>query len=247
MGSKPPRKEMRIQRAAVLLLVMFLALVWGGCAENSSNADGPEFGEVHEPGWRFLHPFEFQEDLFGCRVCHGINLEGLGGPGCLDCHVIDPIENPSGCVSCHGSPVTSPEAWASLVGRTEPLDPAFLESVRRSVDLVDPPISLIGHLMHEAIPLENRDELDDCLVCHGEGDLDPDDPGFITDPRRNVNRHHLIVGEVIPADTESPFGVPGQTYFCNTCHAFQLDPDTGLFDLVVPRDCSECHTTLLPQ
>jgi hypothetical protein len=43
-----------------------------------------------------------------CTLCHGASLGGIadGGVGlaCTDCHVADPVANPSGCVSCHNQP-----------------------------------------------------------------------------------------------------------------------------------------------
>jgi hypothetical protein len=43
-----------------------------------------------------------------CKLCHGANLGGTAdggvGPACIDCHVTDPVANPTGCVSCHNEP-----------------------------------------------------------------------------------------------------------------------------------------------
>jgi hypothetical protein len=43
-----------------------------------------------------------------CTLCHGVDLGGTGdggvGPACVDCHTVDPVANPSGCVSCHKEP-----------------------------------------------------------------------------------------------------------------------------------------------
>lgn len=40
----------------------------------------------------------------GCALCHGANLQGGAGPACAACHPASPVENPSGCVSCHSLP-----------------------------------------------------------------------------------------------------------------------------------------------
>lgn len=69
-----------------------------------------------------------------CALCHGANLKGLAeggvGPACMNCHVLDPIANPSRCVSCHGplpalpgqpqqsGPPLKPLQLAALAGRT---------------------------------------------------------------------------------------------------------------------------------
>ena len=43
-----------------------------------------------------------------CTLCHGANLGGVAdggvGPACTACHIVDPVINPSGCVSCHNQP-----------------------------------------------------------------------------------------------------------------------------------------------
>jgi hypothetical protein len=41
-----------------------------------------------------------------CGLCHGVALDGVSGvgPACTACHTVDPVANPSGCVSCHNTP-----------------------------------------------------------------------------------------------------------------------------------------------
>ncbi|MBT1072213.1 hypothetical protein [Pelotalea chapellei] len=63
-----------------------------------------------------------------CALCHGAQLQGGVGPACMDCHVLDPIANPSRCVSCHGpipgqqqSAPQKPSQLARLAGRTDML------------------------------------------------------------------------------------------------------------------------------
>jgi len=51
-----------------------------------------------------------------CTLCHGVNIEGGVGPACTSCHVVDPVANPSGCVSCHNLP---PDG-AALAGAVRP-------------------------------------------------------------------------------------------------------------------------------
>lgn len=65
-----------------------------------------------------------------CSLCHGAHFKGPAeggvGPACMDCHVLDPVANPSRCVSCHGpmpgqqqsAPVT-PFQLAQLAGRVD--------------------------------------------------------------------------------------------------------------------------------
>jgi hypothetical protein len=47
------------------------------------------------------------EAVVGCYICHpaGANDFALVGPGCLACHVTDPMQTAKGdCVSCHANP-----------------------------------------------------------------------------------------------------------------------------------------------
>jgi hypothetical protein len=64
----------------------------------------------------------------------------------------------------------------------------------------------------------------DCRVCHDE----------------TVDRHHLLYDSVIPDPTDAPFGVPGETYTCLSCHEVinnGIDP----IQFIVERDCMICH------
>ncbi len=189
-----------------------------------------------------------------CSLCHGADLRGGVGPSCLSCHVTDPAADPTRCFSCHGRPVRPPAQWLTDVGRSEPLDPVFLDQVVRRAEVVVDTVladevtqvraTRLGHLQHDALPPEQRDEEEDCRVCHTEPEGDPNDLDFINDPNRNVNKHHLVVGEVIPPDTVAPFPEVSPVYICQTCHAIGLNPDTGLFDFIIVRACGECHTDL---
>ena len=68
-----------------------------------------------------------------CALCHGARLNGGAGPACMECHVLDPIENPNRCVSCHGplpgqqqSAPLKPSQLAQLAGRNDMLSrPTF--------------------------------------------------------------------------------------------------------------------------
>ena len=55
-----------------------------------------------------------------CTICHGTNLGGPAdggvGPACTACHVVDPVANSTGCVSCHNLPPDS----GALAGDVRP-------------------------------------------------------------------------------------------------------------------------------
>jgi len=161
-----------------------------------------------------------------CVLCHGKHLQGGAGPACLDCHIIDPVADPTRCVSCHGGPVGPTQDLIEQVGREEELEQnqvyrTFREEVAKGF-----------HLEHETIPCTERDSTEACRICHGT----------VAD----VNAHHELVGSIIPEGTVAPFGEPGQEYECLSCHEVVFNPVTGDFEFVVVRDCNACHTAPFP-
>lgn len=82
------------------------------------------------------------------------------------------------------------------------------------------------------------DALDEagCRACHEDSNIV--NPGTIPD------RHHVLVGEVIPDPTAAPSGDPGDAYACLSCHELEIDPDTGAFVFVNFRDCLLCHSQI---
>ncbi len=72
-----------------------------------------------------------------------------------------------------------------------------------------------------------------CRACHEDPDIVA--PGTIPD------RHHLLVGEIIPDPTAAPNGIPGETYECLACHEQQWDSGTSSYVFVNFRDCLLCH------
>jgi len=157
-----------------------------------------------------------------CTLCHGATLAGGVGPACRDCHVIDPVANPTGCVSCHGwPPVGSPANFIEEVGRGQELEgnavyQTFTQEVEKGF-----------HLEHDTIPCPERDSTEDCRSCHGT--------------TANVDRHHVLYGRTIPEGTNAPFGRPGEAYACLTCHEVVLNPITQEFEIELVRDCNTCH------
>lgn len=64
-------------------------------------------------GLNLAHPLSWYDrvvthsDVNGltmCALCHGAALDGGVGPACTSCHTVDPVANPTGCVSCHNTP-----------------------------------------------------------------------------------------------------------------------------------------------
>lgn len=73
----------------------------------------------------------------------------------------------------------------------------------------------------------------DCRFCHENPDSSSGSD--VTIP----NRHHLLVGTIITEPTDVPYGTPGNTYECLSCH--DVDTSTGYPEFLVERDCLACH------
>lgn len=39
-----------------------------------------------------------------CQTCHQIAANSSTPPGCMNCHLLDPVANPNNCASCHANP-----------------------------------------------------------------------------------------------------------------------------------------------
>ncbi len=67
------------------------------------SAGGRDNAPWYDGTYRHADASEFNSQ---CALCHGAELGGVAGvsPGCTDCHVADPVEYRTGCVSCHHVP-----------------------------------------------------------------------------------------------------------------------------------------------
>ena len=66
-------------------------------------------GYGHPEGWTGHYTADNIQKA--CTLCHGVNLDGIDldgtvhdGRNCFLCHITNPGENPSGCISCHSVP-----------------------------------------------------------------------------------------------------------------------------------------------
>lgn len=161
-----------------------------------------------------------------CALCHGAGLAGGAGPACTDCHILDAVDNPAQCVSCHGTPVGPPADLIEEVGRGQELEgnpvyQTFTEEVSKGF-----------HLEHDSIACQDRDSTEDCRSCHGT--------------TGSVDKHHVLMGDIIPEDTVAPFGIPGEEYECLSCHRVVFNPITQDFEFEVVRECNACHIDPFP-
>ena len=65
---------------------------------------------------------------------------------------------------------------------------------------------------------------------------------------RNPDRHHLLIGSIIPpiSQSKAPDALgaknSGTPYNCFSCHYFATNPETGTHTITEPfRDCLQCH------
>ncbi|MBI5556476.1 MAG: hypothetical protein HY885_02450 [Deltaproteobacteria bacterium] len=72
-----------------------------------------------------------------------------------------------------------------------------------------------------------------CRGCHEDT--------TVVKPETIPNRHHLLVGKVIPDPTAAPHGVPGAAYECLSCHQLVWSDVTYSYSFVSFRDCLLCH------
>lgn len=73
----------------------------------------------------------------------------------------------------------------------------------------------------------------DCNFCH-------DDPAIVR-PGYLPDRHHLLIGTPIPAESDAPFADLSTHYDCFSCHALTGTTGTPFFDFSEFRDCTKCH------
>ncbi|MFZ5759010.1 MAG: hypothetical protein ACOY32_05165 [Thermodesulfobacteriota bacterium] len=80
----------------------------------------------------------------------------------------------------------------------------------------------------------DNDEVD-CLACHAD---------LVRFPRlqyENPDKHHLFVGQPIPAASIVPYDTGNSTYECLSCHAIEPADDGNAYLVTVERNCLNCH------
>lgn len=84
----------------------------------------------------------------------------------------------------------------------------------------------------------NNLQENDCRGCHNANPP----AGIPVDNTYLPDRHHALVGTIMPDPTAAPFGTPGDAYECLDCHLIEWNAATSSFELVVNfRDCLNCH------
>jgi hypothetical protein len=277
-------------RISSLFVVVVAVVMLAGCGGgmNSSNSDAPKANNAHQTSWVAYHRDSLlnpngatyysnglpvidgillNEHVTQCRVCHGPNLNGpyepqrYKGYACLSCHVLDPLQYPVMCFSCHGGwPVVPTQKLITDVtfmnnlqnSGAWPVNPlqqwySTVRSTRSTIPMFTPAQITKGiHQKHKAIPNlpydatlnDNQLALNaECKVCHGtQADIGA--------------KHHALLGQTIivggnPVQITGCFtplvpppGVPG-----GGCHTIVPAPGGG-FNL--KTDCILCHTNGAP-
>lgn len=250
---------MPIRIASLCLLVAVLTGCGGGL--NAPNPGAPSSVNAHECTWVTTHPRKIiemvtfrqlssatqatfsamysAEQLIQCRVCHGSGFLGAGGgatgPACLDCHIADPVRYPAGCYSCHGGVTLNPQNPAQVsVGIYQQFyaqnstAPQFSQYSAARAAFVGRVMSGAIHNRlspslprnHDALPYlftEANLPANTCSYCHNQG------------ATANVHHSQAITSRY------TCFKISGR------CHDVTLDPATGIFQIIVVRDCTVCH------
>ncbi len=229
--------------AVMVILIMNLA----GCS-NSGNPDAPTSKAPHEKTWVNSHPAGIYsanndavvrdeagqpvntgkliaEQIFQCRVCHGQSLGGAkadaAGPDCLDCHVLDPLEYPVMCFSCHGYPAMTTQKWYSsnrAIRPGLPMNSGFSKRVENDENI---------HITQKKHGKTGDVSAKLCAVCHGGKE------------KTGVKHHEIAMGSLqVGCVGPLPFG----------CHVFNFDQPIGEPTFSVPN-CSintpqlVCHSS----
>ena len=102
----------------------------------------PSFGirdKVHWYDGTYRHgDIDVPKFMTMCTLCHGVNLQGPldggSGPACTACHTNDPLDNPSGCISCHNLPPDSNAPAGNMRPNRRGLHHFPGHSIRISID-----------------------------------------------------------------------------------------------------------------
>lgn len=190
-----------------------------------------------------------------CSICHGARLEGGAGPACMDCHVLDPVANPSHCVSCHGplpgqiqSAPLKPAQLAALAGRNDLLARRVFRNftseltarMRRDPSRVKiNPVSAVSGYYYQPSGFVSYTSVANLSKRSSHLHHETLPCGYRRDnatcsgchtanstPLSNLNRHHSLM---------STKGLG-----CANCHLFSFGING--FSLGDFRNCSDCHS-----
>lgn len=193
-----------------------------------------------------------------CSLCHGAQLKGPAeggvGPACMDCHVLDPIANPSRCVSCHGpmpgqqqsSPVT-PLQLAQLAGRTDLAGKSTFQTFASELTgrmKVDPSYTRINPLAPQSAfyfsPSAFIDFSIDTNLSNRSSHLHHDTlPCADRQNNATCSVCHTANGNSASNLTQHHNLMSSRGLGCANCHKFNFGG--GGFSLGNFRNCSDCH------
>lgn len=201
-----------MRRAAIILCLIFLASLTGGCSDDNSSA--PATDQPHLLGARWLlpdeHPKAAIENSPPCFECHVETGGESNAPDCSRCHTAGPPNFVLGtCDSCHDAP---PD------GDTRPNRAG-------------------AHAPHNALPRVTGV----CESCHkgaGSGTL----KHYDTSAPANVAFLTPYNAKTGPATFTPDPSSPGTGTCSNvSCHGGQQTPDWASGRIDVDQDCTSCH------
>ena len=190
-----------------------------------------------------------------CALCHGALLKGGAGPACMECHVLDPVANPSRCVSCHGplpgqqqSAPLKPSQLAQLAGRNDLLSRRTFKNftsqltarMRRdpSREKINPlaplsefyfaPSAFVSYTSVSTLSRRSSHLHHDTLACEERQDNTTCSACHTlnSSSASNITRHHNLM--------LSP--PRGRSLGCTNCHQDLYGSDRSNL-----RNCRDCH------
>lgn len=227
------------------LIALFIAaaLTLSGCGDKNSqvnfNADKATHLDANwvksHPAYVNATPANVASALDSCTECHGGNYAGgISQVSCSSataqsgfrCHISSPADNPTGCVSCHG---------------TQPAGPFGNTAPNRE----------FAHAEHTALLAQmGTTGKSICDTCHANGGYGTADHARATAPG-GINSAAVILSSGFEAKNPVEYGYNRITGVCSSvsCHGGQSTPAwTGSIDIVPDNNaiCLQCHQISTP-
>jgi predicted CxxxxCH...CXXCH cytochrome family protein len=220
------------------LIAIFIAagLTLSGCGDRNSQVNFNADKAAHlDANWVKSHPAAATAAMDSCTECHGSNYAGgISQVSCSSataqsgfrCHISSPADNPTGCVSCHG---------------TQPAGPFGDTAPNRQ----------FAHAVHTALLAQmGVTGKSICDTCHANGGYGTPDHSRATAPG-GINSAAVILASGFEAKNPVAYGYNKTTGACSSvaCHGGQSTPAwSGSIDIVADNNtiCLQCHQIATP-
>ncbi len=201
-----------MRKAAIIISLVFLTFLMGGCASENSEAPGED--QPHPLGAQWLlptgHAAAAIDRSLPCFSCHQLAGGETGAPACSECHTAGSPNFVLGtCDSCHATPPDG-DSRPNRAG---------------------------AHAVHNALTKVT----DVCATCHdgaGTGTLKHFDTSAPADVAFLAAYNAKTGSASFTADLAAP---ETGTCSNVSCHGGQQTPDWATGQIDPDRDCTSCH------